>query len=136
MSSPSPDPSPLSTAAQAPSPPLRVRRANDAYCEYAPRGFVLTSPSASAVPGGRAIISQRRRERILRDDPLATILTPQMVLCNRCNAKIKLSVKSAFDDFHWTRHRDRCLKRSDATAAELRESNGQVSLESCFRCQH
>lgn len=84
--------------------------------------------SSRSTAGGRAAASERARERKLRDDPLVTVQSPQVVVCNRCGATIKLSLKSAFDPFHWQRHRERCLKRPDAAVRELREVNGKVHM--------
>ncbi|GJE98069.1 hypothetical protein PsYK624_142910 [Phanerochaete sordida] len=74
----------------------------------------------------KAAASERARERKLRDDPLVTVQSPQLVVCRRCGASIKLSLKSAFDPFHWQRHRERCLKRPDAVVRELRDANDKT----------
>lgn len=79
-----------------------------------------------SVAGGKAAASERARERKLREDPLVTVHSPQVVVCNRCGATIKLSLKSAYDPFHWQRHRERCLKRPDAIVRELRDANGKT----------
>lgn len=44
------------------------------------------------------------------------------MLCNRCGASIKLSLKSAYDPFHWHRHRERCLKRLDAVVQGMKDA--------------
>ena len=61
-----------------------------------------------------------------RDDPLANVQSPQLVVCNRCGASIKLSLKSAYDPFHWSRHRERCLKRPDAVVQSMRDASDKV----------
>ena len=52
------------------------------------------------------------REATIRADPLADIISPLYVRCRRCTQRIKLSPKSYFDLCHWTRHRQRCMRRS------------------------
>lgn len=54
--------------------------------------------------------SERARERYLKQDPLAIVLSPSSVECRQCKRKIKLSSKSAYDPFHWRNHRARCIK--------------------------
>ncbi|KAF8817400.1 hypothetical protein BYT27DRAFT_6809986 [Phlegmacium glaucopus] len=54
--------------------------------------------------------SERARERYLKGDPLALVLSPSSVECRQCKRKIKLSSKSAYDPFHWRNHRTRCMK--------------------------
>ena len=83
---------------------------------------------------GRATSSEKLRERKLREDPLATVQGPQVVVCNRCGASIKLSVKSAYDPFHWHRHRERCLKRPDAVVQSMRDANDKVALSYSLIC--
>lgn len=82
--------------------------------------------SSRSVASGKAAASERARERKLRDDPLVTVQSPQLVVCNRCGAAIKLSLKSAYDPFHWQRHRERCLKRPEVVVRELRDANDKV----------
>lgn len=71
----------------------------------------------------RAVAAEKQRERKLRDDPLVVVESPQLVICKRCGASIKLSLKSAYDPFHWHRHRERCLKRPDAVVRGLKDVN-------------
>ncbi|KIP04513.1 hypothetical protein PHLGIDRAFT_191071 [Phlebiopsis gigantea 11061_1 CR5-6] len=92
-----------------------------------PQTAILPSSFSSAARA-RVTASERLRERKLRDDPLATVQSPQLVVCNRCGASIKLSLKSAFDPFHWSRHRERCLKRPDAVVQSMRDANDKVPL--------
>ena len=77
---------------------------------------------------GRAAESERRRERKLREDPLVTVQSPQLVVCNRCGATIKLSLKSAYDPFHWQRHRERCLKRPDAVVQGMKDATASEKV--------
>lgn len=51
------------------------------------------------------------REKKLRDDPMAEVHGPLFVTCKRCGSRIKLSPKSSYDPFHWTKHRERCLRK-------------------------
>ncbi|KAI5999298.1 hypothetical protein F5J12DRAFT_273982 [Pisolithus orientalis] len=51
------------------------------------------------------------REKKLRDDPMAEVHGPLFVTCKRCGNRIKLSPKSSYDPFHWTKHRERCLRK-------------------------
>jgi len=79
------------------------------------RERVPTMPATTPVqPSGKADSSmtpaEKARERSLREDPLANVLDPSHVECRRCNKKIKLSSKSAFDTFHWRNHRARCMR--------------------------
>lgn len=65
---------------------------------------------------------------------MAIVQNPQMVQCQRCGGKIKLSTKSSYDPFHWQKHRERCLRRSDVLVKELKENSDQVTqiIPSCF----
>ncbi|KAF7794943.1 hypothetical protein EIP86_006086 [Pleurotus ostreatoroseus] len=82
------------------------------------------SPRASIAPGQAArkmqTDAENAREKKLREDDLVNIYSPQLVQCRRCGAKIKLSLKSAWDPFHWTKHRARCLKRPDDVVKALK----------------
>ncbi len=52
---------------------------------------------------------------------MAIVHSPQQVQCNRCGGKIKLSAKSAYDPFHWQKHRERCLKRTENLVLALKQ---------------
>ncbi|KAH9951209.1 hypothetical protein B0H21DRAFT_357495 [Amylocystis lapponica] len=69
--------------------------------------------------------AEKRREQKLQNDSLAIVLSPQVVQCKRCESMIKLSVKSAYDALHWVKHRERCLKRSDAVVRNIKEDAGK-----------
>ncbi|KAI0079383.1 hypothetical protein K474DRAFT_1696441, partial [Panus rudis PR-1116 ss-1] len=75
----------------------------------------------SASGGHRAFTGEKERERKLREDPMVIIHSPQLVECKRCNAKIKLSAKSHYDPCHWQKHRERCIKKANAAAADKRD---------------
>lgn len=60
---------------------------------------------------GARTSNEKAREQMLVEDEMVTIISPQLVQCNRCGTEIKLSKKSLFDTFHWYQHRERCLKR-------------------------
>ncbi|TCD71736.1 hypothetical protein EIP91_005502 [Steccherinum ochraceum] len=68
-------------------------------------------------------MAERTRERKLRDDKMVLVHNPQLVQCRRCGAKIKLSLKSFWDPFHWHKHKERCLKKSDSVVQEMRDSS-------------
>ncbi|KZT21589.1 hypothetical protein NEOLEDRAFT_1171891 [Neolentinus lepideus HHB14362 ss-1] len=73
-------------------------------------------PQSSPAAGSsfvRQTPAQKKRERKLRDDPMADVLGPTLIVCKRCHSTIKLSPKSTFDPFHWNKHKERCLKRSN-----------------------
>ncbi|KAF8630164.1 hypothetical protein AX15_003110 [Amanita polypyramis BW_CC] len=80
-----------------------------------PRARVKTTSIASlknpCLPGARSA-AERAREKKLRDDPMAIVVSPLYVDCKRCGARIKLSSKSSYDTFHWRTHRTRCLKKT------------------------
>ena len=57
------------------------------------------------------------REATIRADPLADVINPLYVRCRRCRQRIKLSPKSYFDLFHWQKHRERCMRRSEEEVA-------------------
>lgn len=67
-------------------------------------------------------ISERARERYLKQDPLALVLSPSSVECRQCKRKIKLSSKSAYDPFHWRNHRTRCTKAHRRKASKASAS--------------
>ena len=71
--------------------------------------------------------AENLREKRLREDSLAIVYDSRLVQCRRCSAKIKLSLKSAWDPCHWTKHRSRCLRRPDHIIQELKEENDKVS---------
>ncbi|PSR72246.1 hypothetical protein PHLCEN_2v11838 [Hermanssonia centrifuga] len=54
---------------------------------------------------------------------MAIVHSPHQVQCNRCGGKIKLSAKSAYDPFHWQKHRERCLKRNEGFVQALKDAN-------------
>ena len=70
------------------------------------------------------------RQRKLRDDHLAEVLSPFLVRCKRCQREIKLSAKSQYDPHHWTTHRKRCAKpaRSDGVAVTKRAAAGKPKV--------
>ena len=70
--------------------------------------LILHSTPATTEP--TQSVSEKARERYLRQDPLAIVLSPSSVECRQCKRKIKLSSKSAYDPFHWRNHRARCIK--------------------------
>jgi hypothetical protein len=67
---------------------------------------LLTSSSLGALS-----TAAKAREKQLRDDPMAIVLSPLYVDCKGCGKRIKLSTKSLYDLSHWRTHRARCLKR-------------------------
>ncbi|KAL4062596.1 hypothetical protein J3A83DRAFT_4109796 [Scleroderma citrinum] len=62
------------------------------------------------------------REKKLRDDPMAEVHGPLFVTCKRCGNRIKLSPKSSYDPFHWTKHRERCLRKPVGQARPTRRA--------------
>jgi hypothetical protein len=75
--------------------------------------------SLSFIDGRPKTAAEKRREKRLRDDPLADLLGPLFVGCKRCGTRIKLSPKSCYDPFHWVKHRERCLRRSIEAVKEI-----------------
>lgn len=73
-------------------------------------GTTLILHSTPGIIGPIQSISERARERYLKQDQLALVLSPSSVECRQCKRKIKLSSKSAYDPFHWRNHRTRCIK--------------------------
>jgi len=73
---------------------------------------LLASPTSDDIPiiDPTKSVSERARERYLKQDPLAIVLSPSSIECRQCKRKIKLSSKSAYDPFHWRNHRARCIK--------------------------
>lgn len=71
--------------------------------------------------------AESKRKLALENDPRATDITPTSVRCNMCAAEIKLSPKSAYDNFHWKTHKERCMKKSKNPAA--RGPGGMYSLK-------
>ena len=57
---------------------------------------------------------------------MALVHDSRLVQCRRCGAKIKLSLKSAFDPCHWQKHRVRCLRRADNIVSGLKLENEKV----------
>lgn len=57
---------------------------------------------------------------------MALVCDSRLVQCRRCGAKIKLSLKSAFDPCHWQKHRVRCLRRPDNIIHGLKLENEKV----------
>ncbi|KAH7926048.1 hypothetical protein BV22DRAFT_390650 [Leucogyrophana mollusca] len=83
---------------------------------------VLTSISNGGEVPHRTV-AEIAREKRLRDDPMAEVHGPLFVTCKRCGSRIKLSPKSSYDPFHWTKHRERCLKKpAGVVRAAKRES--------------
>ncbi|THH15222.1 hypothetical protein EW146_g5220 [Bondarzewia mesenterica] len=74
--------------------------------------------------------AEKKREKKLRDDPLAAVLSPLWVECKRCGSKIKLSPKSTYDPFHWQKHRERCLKRSTKVVKDMKQDARDQRLSS------
>ena len=70
--------------------------------------------------------AERLREKKLREDAMALVHDSRLVQCRRCGAKIKLSLKSAFDPCHWQKHRVRCLRRADNIVSGLKLENEKV----------
>ncbi|KAK7025206.1 hypothetical protein R3P38DRAFT_2953289 [Favolaschia claudopus] len=66
----------------------------------------ITAPSKAS-----PITKKKIREMRLREDPLADVQNPGLVVCLNCGSPIKLSTKSDYDSSHWNRHRTRCLKK-------------------------
>ncbi|KAL6309277.1 hypothetical protein BKA93DRAFT_350307 [Sparassis latifolia] len=85
----------------------------------------LSDSSNASSSGRRPTSGEKRREKKLREDRMAIVLSPQMVQCQRCGAKIKLSLKSTYDPFHWQKHRERCLKRPDGVARSMKAATEQ-----------
>lgn len=73
--------------------------------------------------------SETARERYLKEDPLALVLSPSSVECRQCKRKIKLSSKSAYDPFHWRNHRTRCMKAHKRKVKAMNKT-------STFVCHH
>ncbi|KDQ61516.1 hypothetical protein JAAARDRAFT_54875 [Jaapia argillacea MUCL 33604] len=65
--------------------------------------------------------AEKAREKKLREDPMAEVHGPLFVTCRRCGSQIKLSPKSAYDPFHWAKHRERCLKRPAGVVRQMKE---------------
>ncbi|KAI0061003.1 hypothetical protein BV25DRAFT_1827240 [Artomyces pyxidatus] len=51
---------------------------------------------------------------------MANVISSLWIECRRCGSRIKLSPKSTFDPFHWTKHRERCLRRPAGVVKEMR----------------
>ncbi|KAL4246347.1 hypothetical protein ABKN59_009096 [Abortiporus biennis] len=88
-----------------------------------PRKRRGSSAKAGSSHPHRPTTGEIARERKLREDPLCIIHNPQLVQCQRCGTKIKLSQKSGFDPEHWQRHRERCLKKPKVVVEEMKENN-------------
>lgn len=54
---------------------------------------------------------------------MALVHSPQLVQCHRCGSKIKLSLKSFWDPFHWIKHKERCLKKPESVVREMKEGS-------------
>ncbi|KAH8091652.1 hypothetical protein BXZ70DRAFT_473868 [Cristinia sonorae] len=54
---------------------------------------------------------------------MALVHNAQLVQCRRCGSKIKLSLKSFWDPFHWIKHKERCLKKPNAVVQEMRDAS-------------
>ncbi|KIJ65548.1 hypothetical protein HYDPIDRAFT_167207 [Hydnomerulius pinastri MD-312] len=70
------------------------------------------------------------REKKLRDDPMAEVHGPLFVTCKRCGGRIKLSPKSSYDPFHWTKHRERCLRKPVGVARAARRTPKEIYTSS------
>ncbi|KAG9309029.1 hypothetical protein JVU11DRAFT_11244 [Chiua virens] len=68
------------------------------------------------------------REKKLRDDPMADVHGPLFVTCKRCGNRIKLSPKSSYDPFHWTKHRERCLRKPVGVARGARSTPKDIYI--------
>lgn len=90
--------------------------------------FASASPPKGKLRGTAA---EKARQRHLEDDPLVVILNPELVKCKLCGCDIKLSRKSSFDLCHWTKHRERCLKKSKSARQGQRKVNKVRGL-SCY----
>ncbi|TFL05222.1 hypothetical protein BDV98DRAFT_288627 [Pterulicium gracile] len=88
------------------------------------RNSTPDSPSRSTIV---LTFAESKRKLALENDPRATDITPTSVRCNMCAAEIKLSPKSAYDNFHWKTHKERCMKKSKNPAA--RGPGGMYSLK-------
>jgi len=89
-------------------------------------GHNAKSPRAASSGHHRATPGEKARERKLRDDPMVLVHNPQLVQCRRCGNKIKLSLKSFYDPFHWQKHRERCLKKPEVVVQEMKEANSDT----------
>ncbi|KAL7280419.1 hypothetical protein ACG7TL_005347 [Trametes sanguinea] len=66
---------------------------------------------------------ERERYEKLKADSMCRILSEHSVQCMRCLGKIQLSKKNNYDQEHWAKHRQRCIKQSDKKVAELSAKN-------------
>lgn len=51
------------------------------------------------------------RKKKLEEDPLTSDVKMSSILCLSCGHRIRLSTRSLYDNHHWKRHKDRCIKR-------------------------
>ncbi|KAI9062542.1 hypothetical protein FKP32DRAFT_1604050 [Trametes sanguinea] len=69
---------------------------------------------------------ERERYEKLKADTMCQILSEHSVRCLQCLGKIQLSKKNNYDQEHWMKHRQRCMKQSDKKVAELSAKNRQM----------
>ncbi|KIM44685.1 hypothetical protein M413DRAFT_359680 [Hebeloma cylindrosporum] len=74
--------------------------------------------------GSHKSTGEYKREQKLLSDPMALVVSPTMVKCRQCNREIKLSMKCAYDNFHWKTHRERCVKASK----KKKKKNASIKL--------
>ncbi|KAH8104303.1 hypothetical protein DFH11DRAFT_1749363 [Phellopilus nigrolimitatus] len=87
-----------------------------------PRSRHTLTPHASLPRGPHSAQTRARayaaraaaREQRLRAHAHADVRGPELVRCRLCGQDIKLSTKSAYDAFHWTKHIERCARRAPA----------------------
>lgn len=97
----------------------------------------MLSCSLGDVPLDRPLTSaEKAREKKLREDPYVESLTHLHVICKLCKSNIKLSPKSTFDPFHWSKHRERCLAKREggkgAPKGRKKKTKGPVRILDCL----
>ncbi|KAH7915277.1 hypothetical protein BJ138DRAFT_148273 [Hygrophoropsis aurantiaca] len=94
----------------------------------------VLNPTLNGGEAPRRTVAEIAREKRLRDDPMAEVHGPLFVTCRRCGNRIKLSPKSSYDPFHWTKHRERCLKKPAGVARvarrDIKEIYGSLKTKS------
>ncbi|TFK48556.1 hypothetical protein OE88DRAFT_541841 [Heliocybe sulcata] len=106
----------------------------DVAGSFSPLSSVTSSDPSRLSPAAgssslRPTPAQMKRERKLRDDPMADVLGPTLVVCKRCHSTIKLSPKSTYDPFHWNKHKERCLRRPDKL---IEKKKSEAKEKSCI----
>lgn len=109
------------------------------HCIYVSYYFLSLSSdllihfTSASLPKGKleGMATEKARQCNLKDDPLVMILNPKLVRYQLCRCDIKLSYKSAFNLCHWTKHCERCLKKSKLARQWQRKINKIHGL-SCF----